>query len=703
MIKKILYTLLISCFATPLFAQTNNELMKLGDAAMVNGQYTNAVYYYAFILYKVKQGEEALYYPYEITTTYKSPEKDENGAILPPKNPTKKEKVLIHKLAKAYLYADDYGNAETWFAAAINYPNDEFPYVRYNYASALMYNEKFEAAQKEFEAFQTENATPEDRFYKQASSNIASCQFALNPENTDSEIDLTELDAEINKGTTNFGVQYTSDNYIVFSSAREITDGSDSLSNPMDKYMLDIYIAPVGKDGSIGKPEKFPFSINSKEYHEGSAVLSGDGNTIFFTKMDPTNRNETKIYASRKFNNTWLEPFEMDDHINMDGFRALTPFLSPNGERLYFSSNRPGGEGGLDLWYVKITQSGQTGKPVNLGNRINTSGDEFAPFYHEMSQTLFYSSDGHIGFGGQDIFFNHYDSETDVFGQTTNAGAPINSSADDSYYVADETLENGFVTSNRDACSDCDSIYSLNVHCNKLYRVGRPELKFTISGYVFDKETNEVIPNATVEFKDVTYNWEHFEITTDENGYYEHELVPNLELFMRANQTDYFADKALITTIGETSSKNFKQNFYLEKIPKGEITIEGIEYDFDSANLRPESKKILDNLVEFLELNDNLIIEIRSHTDQRGNDDYNLRLSERRAQSVVDYLIAHDIPMERLIPKGYGETMPAEVTDDEGNTVALTVEHIAGLPSKPEREEAHQRNRRTAFFVLEQK
>ena len=273
---------------------------------------------------------------------------------------------------------------------------------------------------------------------------------------------------------------------------------------------------------------------------------------------------------------------------------------------------------------------------------------------------------------------------------------------DDSYYVIDEKLQNGFVTSDREACTECDSVYNLSIHCNKIFQVKKPEMKFFISGYVYDVATNEVIPGAKVEFKDVTYQWEHFEMTADENGYYEHELAPNLELFMRASQKDYFADKALIFTLGATESKNYKQDFYLEKIPKGEITIEGIEYDFDSAKLRPVSEEILDNLIEFLELNSNLKIEIRSHTDERGNDAYNLDLSDRRAKSVVDYLVDNGIPRERLVPKGYGETKPAEVPDKDGNVVTLTPDFIYGLADKDLQDEYHQRNRRTAFFVLEQ-
>lgn len=700
--KKLVYSLFLLFFGLTGFGQTNAELLKMGDAAMINGQYTNAVYYYAFILFKEKQGEDAHYYPYEITTTYKKPERDEQGSIMPPSNPSRKEIIIIHKLAQAYLMADDFKNAEVWFEAAVKHPHPDFPNAQFHYGEALMYNEHFNDAIVAFEDYQTENGDAESKFYKMASSKIASCQFALNPINRDMETILTTAAESLNSGSANFGIHYTSDNQILFSSARPNEMISDS-TNSSNGYLLDLYIATINEDGSVGTPEKFPFIINSAEMHEGSAVITNDGNMLFFTRMNPENRNETKIYVSKKIGGNWMQPFEMDDHVNTEGFRSLSPFLSTDEEKLYFASNQPGGQGGLDLWYVKITPDGRTGRPVNLGPEVNTEGDEYAPFYHSKTQRLYYSSTGHIGFGGQDIFYNEWNPEGEFYSAPINVGAPINSSADDSFFALDEKMINGYVTSNRDACMECDSVYSLNVHCDKIYQFTRPEIVFAVRGYVYDKKTKEPIGNATVEFKDVSYEWEHFEVQTDENGYYEHHLIPDLELFMRADKTDYFADKAILTTIGEIASKTFEQDFYLERIPKKEITIEGIEYDFDSAKLRPESELILDELIEFLELNDDLVIEIRSHTDQRGNDDYNMKLSERRAQSVVDYLIAHDIPMDRLVPKGYGETMPAEVPDEDGNINVMTEEYIANLTTRDERKEAHQRNRRTAFFVLEQR
>jgi OmpA-OmpF porin, OOP family len=686
--------------------QTNNELERMGDAAMANGQYSNAVHFYAFILFKIQQGEEALYYPYEITTAYKEPEKNADGTVSPPENPTPKEITLVHKLADSYRLADDYKNAEIWYAAALKNPKEEFPYAQYFYGVSLMYNNKFEEATAQFEGFQQANGDPDNQFYQLATSKIASCQFALNPENTKEGVMVMNPGALLNEGSTSFGLQFVSDEYMIFSSARR-SNTPDSLldekeQNPLEFYLLDIYLVKLNEDGSMGAVEKFPFEINTADYHEASAVISADGNSLFFTKMDPNNRNETKIYASRKFNNTWLAPFPMDKNVNMDGFRSMTPALSEDAKTLYFATNRPGGEGGMDIWMTTLGPNGETSEPVNLGNQINTFDDEITPFYHDLTKTLYFASGGHIGFGGLDIFFSRWNSETEWFGAASNTGAPINSSRDDSYYVVDNQMRVGYVTSDREACTECDSIYNLSIHCNKIYQVTRPEMKFSISGYVYDVATNEVIPGAKISFKDVSYKWEHFEIVADENGYYEHELVPNLELFMRASQTDYFADKALVFTLGATESKSYTQDFYLERIPKGEITIEGIEYDFASDKLRPESEKILDELIEFLELNSNLTIEIRSHTDIRGSDSYNMDLSERRAKSVVKYLVAHGIDPSRLRPKGYGETMPAEVPGPNGKMVTLTPDYIKTLPSEDDQEVAHQRNRRTAFFVLEQ-
>ncbi len=699
MMKNVLFSLACIFSGLGSVGQTNMELMNLGDEAMAAGQYTNAVHYYAYILFKYQRGEEGMYHPYEITNPVAKVEKTEDGGIKPPDSPSSREVKLIHKLADAYRLAGDYTNAELWYTSAIASPHIEFPYSRFFYGISLQYNEKYEEAMVQFEQFQTELGDPDNKYYALATDKMASCQFALNPENTKNELRVVVADSLINEGSTSFGLQYTSHDFMIFSSAR--LSHLDSGANPMEYYLLDIYMVKRNLDSTWQKPEKFPFQINTKDFHEGCAAISHDGNTLFLTKMDPDHRNETKIYCSRKFNGIWLDPFLMDAKVNMDGFRSMSPFISADGKSLYFSSNRPGGEGGMDIWVTTLGEHGETSEAQNIGNHINTADDEISPFFHTPTSTLYFSSGGHIGFGGKDIFAAKWNEDTDWFGNSVNVGAPINSSRDDSYFVVDDFMLNGFVTSDRQSCTECDSVYNLSVHCNKIYEFHKPAIKFKISGHVYDIATNEVIPNATVEFKDISYKWEHFDVICDANGYYEHELIPNLELFLKAHKTDYFADQTLVATLGETESKDIVQDFYLEKIPKGEIVIEGIEYDFDKATLRPISMEILDNLIKFLELNDNLKIEIGSHTDERGGHDYNMKLSGERAQSVVTYLIDHGIAETRLVPKGYGEVVPAEVPDAAGVIQKLTPDYIYGQP-KPAQDALHQRNRRTAFFVLEQ-
>jgi len=170
--------------------------------------------------------------------------------------------------------------------------------------------------------------------------------------------------------------------------------------------------------------------------------------------MDPNNRNETKIYASRKFNNQWLKPFVMDANVNLDGFRSINPYLSEDGKTLYFSSNIPGGEGAMDIWYTELSPNGETKEPQNMGNQINTPSNEVTPFFHETTRTLYFASEGHIGFGGLDVFSSRFDEDTDWFSASINAGSPINSARNDSYFIIDPTLQKGYVTSDRDACSE---------------------------------------------------------------------------------------------------------------------------------------------------------------------------------------------------------------------------------------------------------
>lgn len=604
-----------------------------------------------------------------------------------------------HQIAMCYRYSHDYPKAIEYFKMSAEsgaYPDDY-----YYYGNTLMYMGEYDEALSIFDHYMTLDGTS-DNILERALQDMSGCVFAKKLETPEEEITVKLSDTTIfNSGTSSYATMFWGGSQkVIFTSAREGGIILDPYTQD-SRYLSDLYWSEKNDDGTWGAAQNFGRPLNSAR-HDASGAFN-NGNVIFYTRWSDDDRREKSIYLARMIGMKFFEAYKLDSNVNMPGYSSINPYVTEDGKWLYFASDRPGGLGGLDIYRIEIDENGNPiGEPTNLGQPVNSEFDEKTPFYHDISSTLFFSSDGHESIGGLDIFKSHYNPDIEVFTKPENMGEPINSTHDDSYYVIDENLKYGFLTSNRSDCSECDSLYSLCAHCYKIYDIEQPEMEFKISGYVYDFATNEVIPNATIAFKDVSYQWEHFELQADENGYYEHELIPNLQLFMRASMIDYFADKAVVFTEGETESRAYRQDFYLEKIPKGEITIEGIEYDFNSANLRPESKKILDNLIEFLELNNNLKIEIRSHTDERGSDSYNEKLSQARAQSVVDYLVENGIPLDRLVAKGYGEKMPAEVPDQEGNIVTLTPDYIYSLADKDLQEEYHQRNRRTAFFVLEQ-
>ena len=704
-IRKITFLLALVCLTGTVFAQSNTKLEELGDESMEKGKYASSVYFYSQVLNRLIGNPDLYYNAYEITAFYKTPKSNDTiKGLHPPSKPTDKQKVLIHKLANSFRMVKDYENSELWYEAAIKYPNTDFDAAEYFYGVSLLKNAKVDEAEVVLKKYVETAPEKDNPYYELAQDKIVSCAFMRNPNSTNQEISMVEPDSILRAGSTNYAVMYHG-KQLIFASARFDTvpkkkdlrkKGTSSM------YNSDLFIADVAEDGTVGKPKKINGPINVKEFNEGAGVMAPDGRSFFFTRTNPENRSETFIYVSRRFNNSWMEPLKLGDNVNMPGARAMTPYLGEDNTTLYFASNRKDGEGGFDIWSTMIDRDGNTTEPINLGANINSKADEISPFYHEVSKTLYFSSEGHIGFGGLDVFKSEIDVNTDWWMKAENMGKPVNSHRDDSYFVLAKDLTSGYVTSDRSECESCDSIYNLNVNCNKIYKLSRPEISVTISGYVFDKQSEEIIPGATVSIKDISGENGPIEIETDEDGYYESDLILNMEYFMNARKKKYFRDAGLENTMGLTQTTALVHDFYLEMIPEGEIEIKGIEYDFDSANLREQSKRELDKLLNFLNLNSGISIEIRSHTDIRGNDDYNQILSDARAKSVVDYLILNGINKDRLRPKGYGETTPAEVQKEDGTMVSLTPEYIKSLKTEEEQEEAHQRNRRTAFKVLSQ-
>ncbi|HCA83731.1 MAG TPA: hypothetical protein DEP18_08080 [Flavobacteriales bacterium] len=681
--KRYLPFLLILFFAAPVFGQSKKELIQLGDAAFMNGNYGSAVYFYRKVVEHIP-GKNDVTQPYEIQNNGGRNKKNKSSDSTAGPSNDPKEIYVTHRLAESYRRLRDYNNAEYWYSKAVTMPTQQFPDARYYYAQTLMNNGKYQEAEDQFELHVNEASN--ESMKKLSENKIVSTAFARNPENTKADTRTYWLDTSFNKGESSFGINFFTDESVIFAAARTGNTTADPKED--GRYTTDLYIAAELDSGKFGVPQPFPSPVNSPA-NEGACVLSVDRSTFYFTRWSPSNKNDCAIYVSKRFNRRWMEPMKLD--INLEGYRTMMPMLNLDETKLFFASDRPGGQGGLDIWFCPIDPEGNIGTPENLGSVINTPEDESSPYFHLITNTLYFASEGHRGFGGLDIFKTVYDEEESIWKNPINLGAPINSSKDERYFILSNDQRSGYFASDRNPCNDCDSLAMMNPHCEKIYGFQKESIIIDIEGYVYDAETEEPIMGAIVELKDVNGEWEPIILITDENGYYKTELRQGMEIFMKAKKTKFFADAASVNTVSITETTHLQQDFYLRRIPSGEIEIPGIEYDFDRATLRPKSKEILDQLYDFLTLNSDLVVEIKSHTDCRGNDLYNLRLSKERAQSCVDYLISKGIAKERLIPQGYGETEPLFKCDDiEKETV------------KDKQEEMHQRNRRTAFRVVKQ-
>lgn len=695
--KKLLSILF---FLIPLFAfsQTRKEWLATADEAFKIEDYSTAAYYYLKVLEGPADGE-SISFPYEINQILLPDKKsseissaDTSTGFKP--TITRKEtetspanQRIVHNLAESFRQIHDYINAEKWFGKSAMDEPKAYPDERYWYAITLMQNAKYNKAADEFEKYLLSNTNKNSVLYKSAQKKSLSCDFfAGTSMSINSKTTIEELDSTINGGSASFGPAFfINKDTLAFASARK---QSTTLENQNPVFLCDVF-STIKTENGWEKLKNLGSPINTHE-HEASGVFSEDGRNFFFTRWTavPGEKNEYSIYLSRYMNGQWLQPMKLNSNVNMNGYKSMHPAINIDGSILYFSSDRPGGSGKMDLWSAPIDEFGKAGKAVNLGSIINTEENEVSPFYDYGTKILYFSSDGHQGLGGLDVFKSALGEVSDTtWANPLNLKAPINSSRDDAYFIAYKDQSIGYFASDRKLCEKCEG-----GSCYKIYSVQPVPFIIRLKGTVYQKKTKQPLSNSLITLADESENTEPTYVITDDNGNYFTFLQEEMDFKMKAQKLKFFSAQANISSKGISKSTEIIQDFYLEKIPSGDIVIPGIEYDFDKATLRPFSKLILDTLSDMLKLNDNLVVELSSHTDSRGNDDYNFRLSDERAKSCVQYLITKGIAKDRLQPKGYGETKLI-VTDEEINTMS----------SEEEKEAGHQKNRRTAFRILEEK
>ncbi|MDE5552062.1 MAG: OmpA family protein, partial [Muribaculaceae bacterium] len=448
----------------------------------------------------------------------------------------------------------------------------------------------------------------------------------------------------------------------------------------------DIWFSKKDEQGNWQRPEPVEGELNS-DMDEGIVSFSPDGQTMYLTmaRRSPNAPTSVEIYTSRRSDASWSQPQKFE--ILSDTVTAVGhPAVSPDGKYLYFTSDMPGGYGGKDIWRIQLDE--RKGTLENLGPQINTSGDEMFP-YMRTDSLMYFSSDGHPGFGGLDLYKAQLNSTGD-FWSVENMGLPMNSPGDD-FGITFGPGESGFFSSNRGDGRGYDHIYSFEL----------PEIKVTISGWVVDKD-DEPVANAIIRI--VGDDGSNQKEVARDDGSFKFNLNRGVKYVMMAGAPGYLNVKQEFESDIEEADADYGVDFTLAAIYKPQV-IENIFYDFDKATLRDESKAALDEMAQMLRDNPNVTIEMGSHTARMGTDEYNDRLSERRANSVVQYLISAGISPDRLTYKGYGEKQPKTVTKrinkeypqfEEGTV--LSEEYILTL-DEADREAADQINRRTEFQV----
>ena len=481
--------------------------------------------------------------------------------------------------------------------------------------------------------------------------------------------------------------------YIYFTSTNEKSTG-ELRSEITGTKKGDIYFSKKDEKGKWSRPEVVDGGLNT-EHDEGAAAFSPDGSTMYLSRAVRQDWPTTvEIYTSSRSEAKWSAPQKFE--ITADKLSNYSdPFVSPDGNWLYFASDMPGGQGGTDIWRINLKD--KHGTLENLGPQINTKGNERFPNVRTDS-LLYFSSDGHPGMGGLDLFLATLQprDENDRTAMDRwvieNMGVPMNSAADD-FGLTFGTGESGFFSSNRGDARGYDHIFSFI----------KPDLQIWISGYVVDKD-DEPVPNAVIRI--VGDDGSNQKTVAKPDGSFRFDLQRGVKYAMMAGAEGYLNARQEFESDSTEEDAEYNVDFILAAMFKAQI-IENIFYDFDKAVLRDESKLALDSMVMLLKDHPNIVIEMASHTDRVGSAKYNQGLSQRRAQSVVDYLIANGIPRERLKPTGYGESRPKTVTKrihsqypqfEEG--VTLTEEFIKTL-SKEDQQAADQVNRRTEFQVID--
>ncbi|TRX36159.1 OmpA family protein [Flavobacterium sp. ZT3R18] len=590
-----------------------------------------------------------------------------------------KNEKMFQKLGNAYYFNADFGKAEKWYGELFALNEEQESEYYYRYSQTLKSVGDYGKANKMLE-----------KFNKKAGNDTRSKLYE-SQKNYLEEIKAnsgryTIADAGINSEYSDYGSSFSNDN-LVFASARDTGRVSKKVFKWTNQSFTNLYSSEINADGNLGNPKRFSKIINSK-FHESTPVFTKDGQTMYFTRnnyLDGKQGKDTekvtllKLYKATLNNGNWTNIVELP--FNSNDYSVAHPALSVDENTLYFVSDMPGTFGQSDLFKVAIKLDGTYGKPENLGNAINTEGRETFPFVSGNNE-LYFASDGRPGLGGLDIFVTTI-GKNGTYSSVLNVGAPINGTQDDFAFLINTKDSRGFFTSNRTGGVGYDDIYSFT-ETRKLL------CEQVLSGILIDQETGTILANAKISVFD-----EHFElqqeITTDDKGYYSIEVACGKTYYVRAYKEDYETkeEKIIIKNTNGKTDFPLKLNKLLKPIKVGTdltktLDIPVIYFDLDKSVIRKDATFELAKILVVMQQFPKMKIDVRSYTDSRQTEQYNLKLSDKRVKSTVDWLIKNGIEKNRLTGKGYGESQLVNNCSDDVQCTELE----------------HQANRRSEFIII---
>lgn len=660
--KIIVLTAVLFSFAS-LPAQFVYDYLKAADNYFEKGDYASAAEYYEKYMGGDKSGKDKEFKPY----TPQNSSKKTAAA-------TSSKEQAMYRLAECYRLLNYPSKAEPQYKEVMVANKTQFPLAQYHYAAQLRALGKYAEAEQNFKTFLAGYNT-NDEYKKNAERELKNLQF-IQAQLIKKDLKyytINKAGAELNAAGASYAPAWLNSNTLLFTSTRP-------LDTTLKTKVYTNRIFQAAYDGSAISNVAVAGMPQEKGVQQGVVSVTPDGNTMFLTKWGISGDKKTSaLYTSSKTASGWSEPAKLGESINTAGANTQQPFVTPDGKYLLFSSNRTGGQGGYDLWYAAL-ENGTPGTPVNMGSVINSSYDEQAPSYHEASKSLVFSSNGRVGMGGYD-FFQSKGAAGSNWAEPVNMGYPVNSVKDDIYLIsrgpAKNMLEDVMLSSDRDAAC-----------CLELFALKKVRPLRQISGRIVSCDPAKPLTGATVTVVDPANNKTVYTKSVGADGTYSFTLEDHQPLKVQADATGFISNSAAMGTPADMEEEMMKYPdlCLLPEAPKVDekFVIENVYYDFNKADLKPASYPALDEIVRMLNTYPNMSIELGAHTDSKGSDTYNMKLSEARAQSVVKYLVEKGIAAERLVAKGYGETAPIAPNEIDGK----------------DNPEGREKNRRTEFKVL---